>query len=130
MWRLSDAEEAFDGFADAIASPYDDLVLEYRDPATNGPVMPTMSASIQRLRAGVRTEPHQHTSSCVYHVVRGAGASMIGGERFAWQQGDTFALPTWAVHSHENSSSEDALLFSFSDEPALASLGLLREQAT
>jgi gentisate 1,2-dioxygenase len=130
IWKLADVEATLAAVRDAEGSPFDDLILEYRDPATAGPVLPTLSASMQLLRPGVRTRAHRHTSSHVYHVVRGSGTSTISGQRFAWRRGDTFALPTWAEHSHANDSSEDALLFSFSDEPAIGALGLLREQAS
>jgi gentisate 1,2-dioxygenase len=128
VWKLADVEAALAELRDEEGSPYDDLILEYRDPATNGPAMQTMSASMQLLRPGVETQAHRHTSSAVYHVARGSGTSIIGGERLEWTQGDTFALPTWAEHAHANPGAEDALLFSFSDEPAVAALGLLRER--
>ena len=128
VWKLADVEEALDAYRDTDGSPFDDLIFEYRDPSTNGPVMTTLSASMQLLRAGVQTRAHRHTSSHVYHVVRGTGSSIIAGQRLDWRPGDTFALPTWAEHSHANTSSEDALLFSFSDAPAIAALGLLRER--
>jgi gentisate 1,2-dioxygenase len=128
VWKLADVEATLEAHRDAEGSPFDDLIFEYRDPATNGPVMPTMSASMQMLRAGVETQAHRHTSSHVYHVVRGSGSTTISGERLEWRAGDTFALPTWAEHSHANPGGEDALLFSFSDEPAIEALGLLRAQ--
>ena len=128
VWKLADVEEALNAYRDSEGSPFDDLIVEYRDPSTDGPVMTTLSASMQMIRSGVQTLAHRHTSSHVYHVVRGSGASHISGERIEWRAGDTFALPTWAEHSHENPSSEDALLFSFSDEPTVAALGLLRER--
>jgi gentisate 1,2-dioxygenase len=128
VWKLDDVESALEELRDEHGSPFDDLIIEYRDPRTNGPVMTTMSAYMQLLRPGVETDAHRHTSSAVYHVVRGSGASVIDGERFDWVEGDTFALPTWAEHRHLNSGSGDALLFSFSDEPAVDALGLLREQ--
>jgi gentisate 1,2-dioxygenase len=41
-----------------------------------------------------------------------------------------FAVPGWATYEHINSSSsQDAILFSFTDEPVLRSLGLYREAA-
>ncbi len=128
VYKLADAERALDELRDGAADPHDDLIHEYRDPATGGPILPTLSAYLQLLRPGVRTQAHRHTSSAVYHVVRGSGSSTIGSRRFDWTQGDTFALPAWAVHEHANPGSSDALLFSFSDAPALESLGLLREQ--
>lgn len=129
VYKLEDAEEALDEVREEDGNPFDGVILEYRDPLTAGPVLPTMSACIQLLRAGVQTQAHRHTSSAVYHVVRGRGWSVIGGRRLDWTKGDTFALPTWAEHLHANAGSEDALLFSFSDEPAVERLGLLRERA-
>ena len=128
IWKLADVEAALAELRDEQGSPYDDLILEYRDPSTNGPVLRTLSASMQLLRPGVETKSHQHTPSTVYHVARGSGFSTIGGQRFDWQTGDTFAVPVWAPHAHANPGSEDALLFSFSDEPAIRALGLYREQ--
>lgn len=128
-YKLADVEAAFAELRDAEGSPHDDLILEYRDPVAGGPVLPTVSACMQLLRPGVATRAHRHTASTVYHVVRGAGASTIDGRRLEWRQGDTFAVPTWADHEHANPGGEDALLFSFSDAPALAALGLLIESS-
>lgn len=127
VWKLADVEAQFEEIRDQDGSPYDDLILEYRDPSSAGSVMPTLAASMQLLRPGVETEPHRHTSSAVYHVARGSGWSQIAGQRVAWSVGDTFALPVWAEHRHANPGDSDALLFSFSDRPAIAALGLLRE---
>jgi len=128
VWKLADVEAAFAELASAPGSPYDDLILEYRDPTDAGnPLMPTLTAYMQMLRPGVETQPHRHTSSAVYHVVRGSGWSEINGEKFSWGPGDTFSLPVWAEHRHANPGNSDALLFSFSDRPAVESLGLLRE---
>jgi gentisate 1,2-dioxygenase len=129
VYKLADADADFAARRAEEGSPYDDLIVEYRDPATGEPVLPTMSASMQLLRPCVRTRAHRHTASAVYHVVRGSGASEIGGRRVEWGKGDTFALPTWALHHHENPGPDDAVLFSFSDAPVLERLGLLRERA-
>jgi gentisate 1,2-dioxygenase len=126
IYKLADIERVFDRLQDEAGSPYDDLIVEYQDPTTNQPVLPTISAYMQKLRAGVETRAHRHTSSAVYHVVRGSGRTTIGDTLLEWGPGDTFALPTWAVHKHVNPTDQDAMLFSFSDAPALASLGLLR----
>jgi gentisate 1,2-dioxygenase len=109
--------------------PFDDVIVEYRDPVTGGPIMPTLSAAMQLLRSGTHTASHRHAHSVVYYVVSGSGESNVGGRRLTWSRGDTFAVPTWAAHNHINMSGEDALLFSFSDAPALEALGLAREEA-
>ncbi|HZV74214.1 MAG TPA: cupin domain-containing protein [Conexibacter sp.] len=122
--QLAEAATVSDG------TPADGLLFEYVNPFTGGPVMPTLSCHMQLLKPGLHTDAHRHTSAAVYHVVRGNGHSIVGGERLEWTARDTFALPAWAVHEHVNASGdEDAVLFSFSDEPVVRSLGLHREQA-
>lgn len=125
IWKLAEVEAALRA---QEADPYDDRILEYRDPTRSGPLMPTLSAYMQMLRPGVETQAHRHTASAVYHVARGAGWSEIDGTRLYWQVGDTFALPVWAEHRHANPGDADALLFSFSDRPAVEALGLYRER--
>lgn len=113
---------------DTTGTPTDGVILEYTNPYTGGPVMPTMACYIQLLAPGMHTEAHRHTSSAVYHAARGSGHSIIDGERIDWEEKDTFALPSWAVHEHINgSSSDEAILFSFTDEPVLRAFGLYRE---
>ena len=114
----------------ALQSEFDGTVYEYRNPLTGGPIMPTIGAQLQRLRPGEETRPHRHTGSAIYQVAKGRGWSVIGGQRFDWEEKDIFALPSWAVHAHANASaSEDAVLFSFNDFPAMRALALYREQA-
>ena len=63
-------------------------------------------------------------------VLTGAGWSVIEGQRFEWEQGDVFAIPTWACHEHANHSQTDvAALFAFTDAPVIQALGLYREEA-
>lgn len=126
VYKLSDALETIEYLRDREADPYDDVIVEYRNPVTGGPVMTTISAYLQLIRPGVTTKAHRHTHSTVYHVVRGSGSSVIGGERFEWTKGDTFVIPLWAEHSHANEGSADALLFSYTDKPAIDALGLGR----
>lgn len=116
---------------DTDGTPTDGVIFEYTNPYTGASVMPTMACYAQLLKPGMHTEAHRHTSSAVYHVARGSGYSIINGEKIEWGEKDTFALPGWAAHEHVNgSNSDDAILFSFSDEPALRSLGLYREAVT
>jgi gentisate 1,2-dioxygenase len=109
---------------------YDDLLLEYTNPYTGGSVLPTMGCTAQLLRPGVRTRAHRHASSSVYLVIQGQGYSIIEGQRFAWEPGDVFAIPSWACHEHANrSDTEAAALFAFTDAPVMHALGLYREEA-
>lgn len=108
--------------------PHDGILLEYTNPYTGGPALPTMGCRIQLLRGGQRTEAHRHTPSTIYHVAEGQGATIINGQRFSWRKGDTLVVPTWAWHEHL-ADGGDAVLFSFTDDPVLAPLGFVREQA-
>ncbi|MCX5205982.1 cupin domain-containing protein [Streptomyces sp. NBC_00237] len=114
----------------STGSPYDGVIMEYVNPATGGPVMPTIGAHMQLLRPGQPTLAHRHTGSVVYQVAEGRGHSVIAGQRFDWEKNDIFCVPSWAWHEHANDDeSEDACLFSFHDFPALRSLGLYAEEA-
>jgi gentisate 1,2-dioxygenase len=121
---LTQAARASDG------SPYDGIIMQYVNPATGGPVMKTLGATIQLLRGGERTRAHRHTGSVVYNVAKGAGTSIIAGRRFDWKKNDIFVVPSWAWHEHANASDrDDAVLFAFNDLPSMHSLGLYREEA-
>lgn len=125
-WRETRA--ALDRLAQFEASPFDDVALEYTNPATGGPVLPTMTCWIQLLRAGVHTHAHRQVNSAVYVVFEGSGESIINGQRFVWEKGDMFVVPPWAWHEHANPASEAAILFSIQDTPVMKALGLYREE--
>jgi len=109
--------------------PFDDVIMEYRDPATGGPVVPALGCYLQMLRPGVRTRTHRETSSAVYHVVEGAGFSEIDGVRYEWGPGDFFAVPPRAPHAHANPGDTPAILYSVQDVPLLRGLGFYRVEA-
>ncbi|MDB5720294.1 MAG: Gentisate 1,2-dioxygenase [Alphaproteobacteria bacterium] len=125
-WRQAEA-----AILVAAALPPDslrDTFLEYRNPASGGPALPTIGTALQRLRPGAELGAFRQTGSSVAYVVRGEGTSWIGGLRFDWGPGDFIAIPSWAAQRHANRSAvEDAWLFHASDAPALRSLGLWRE---
>jgi gentisate 1,2-dioxygenase len=116
------------------ADPYDGFLLEYTNPLTGGPTMPTIGCWIQRLPAGATTRPHRHTSSTIYHVVEGEGVTSVGdkkngGTELPWGSRDCFFVPPWKWHRIKNNSRKDpAILFSVTDRPVLESLGLFREE--
>ena len=55
-------------------SPFDGILMEYVNPATGGPVMATIGASMQMLRPGEHTKAHRHTGSFIYQVAKGAAS--------------------------------------------------------
>jgi gentisate 1,2-dioxygenase len=120
--------EALTSLAQVDSSPFDDVAMEYSDPATGGPVLRTMACWIQLVRPGIRTRAHRHTSSAVYQVFRGRGYSVINGQRFDWNEGDFFVVPSWAWHEHANESSDEVILFSIQDIPVMKDLSLYREE--
>ena len=111
-------------------SPHDGVVLQYANPFTGGHTMPTIGCWVQMLRPGEHTRRHRHTSSSIFHVVRGRGCTVVNDTRLQWSQGDVFVVPNWSWHAHENASaSEDAVLFSMNDVPVYEAFGLYREQS-
>ncbi|ROR46470.1 cupin domain-containing protein [Kitasatospora cineracea] len=121
---------ALDAIADdATGSEVDGIALEYTDPFTGGPVMSTIGCRIHRLRPGFDGAGRRHTASTIVNVVRGEGATIVDGVRLEWSEHDTIAIPGWATYRHVNASaSQDAVLFSYSDEPVMRALGLYRTE--
>jgi gentisate 1,2-dioxygenase len=115
--------------AEVDASPFDDVAMEYTNPATGGSALRTIGCWIQLLRPGLHTQAHRQTSSAVYHVFAGQGCSVIEGTRFNWGQGDFFVVPPWAWHEHANEGNDEVILFSIQDIPVFEALGLYREEA-
>lgn len=129
-YAWTEAREALMSLGPTAESPFDGLMLEYVNPVTGGPALPTMASFLQRLKPGQRTQVHRHSASAVYLAVEGYGRTTIEDKAYDWGPGDVVALPTWAWHAHENlSATADAVLFSFTDAPVMKALHLYREQA-
>src|SRR5204863_5882568 len=101
--------------AERGADPFDDAIVEYVDPETGRPVLPTMGCYLQMIRPGVETVSHRQTSTAIYHAVRGSGQTTIGDACYEWEAGDCFVVPPTAPHRHANRASEPAILFSLQD---------------
>jgi gentisate 1,2-dioxygenase len=115
--------------AAGAGDPFDDVIVEYLDPATGRSVVPALGCYLQMLRPGVRTRAHRETSSAVYHVVEGAGFTDVDGVRLEWGRGDFFAVPPRALHGHGNPRTDPAILYSVQDVPMLKTLGFYRVEA-
>ena len=107
---------------------HDSTLLRYINPATGGYTYPTMSCEIQLFKAGEKTEMHRHTSTALYHVFRGRGRTAVGEGHLEWKKGDSFVVPLWQWHAHENLADEEAILFSINDRPVMEALQLYREE--
>jgi gentisate 1,2-dioxygenase len=112
-----------------MASGGDGTVLEYKNRVTGGPVMPTIACHMQMLRPGEKTGACRRVCCTNYHVVEGAGHSVVGGQRLDWEDKDVFTVPTWTFCEHVNEDDRPAFLFSFSDAPVMQALHLYREEA-
>ena len=119
LQRLADAEPGAAGGG---------TVLEYTNRATGGPVMPTIACYMHLLRPGQQTQAHRRVCCTNFHVVEGAGYSMVGGQRLDWEDKDVFTVPTWTFYEHINTGDRPAFLFSFSDAPVMKALSLYREE--
>jgi gentisate 1,2-dioxygenase len=120
-------ERALLALADDPTLEADMVTLDYANPLTGGPVTPTVGCRAHLLRPGGTTAARRETASSILHVVRGAGTSIVDGTTLHWSEKDVVVLPGWAEVAHTNASStEPALLFSLTDEPALRGLGLYR----
>ena len=65
----------------------------------------------------------------MYYVVEGEGTTYVGDHQLDWAAGDSFVIPNWMWHEHTNhSGSTEAVLFSATDAPLLAALGMYREE--
>jgi gentisate 1,2-dioxygenase len=122
--------EALQGLRDTEGSPYEGISLEYTHAQTGGPVLPTIGCRVQLIRKGARLKARRVTGSSVFCVRQGHGRSVIDGQAFDWGKGDIVAIPSWALHQHANTGSEDAILFSITDRPVLEALGFYREDVT
>jgi gentisate 1,2-dioxygenase len=128
VYRFEQVREALLRIRDDYTKPHEGVVIEYVNPVTGQPAMPTMTFSMQLLRPGETTAPLRSTGSSVHCVVDGAGSSEVDGKLLEWEQNDVFVVPSWAWYRHKNHTAKDVFLFSVSDEAALRKLALFRSQ--
>ena len=128
VYRYEETRETLEQLRDYEGSAFDGIIVEYVNPVNGEPAMPTMSFTLQLLRADEHTSAHRHTAGSVYCAVEGAGTTLVGETAIEWRRNDVFVVPGWEWHEHINQS-EDSVLFSVSDEPVFRKLGLHREQS-
>jgi gentisate 1,2-dioxygenase len=119
LQRLADADSGAAGSG---------TILEYTNRETGGPVMQTIACYMQLLHPGEHTQAYRRVCCTNFHVVEGAGYSMVGGQRLDWEDKDVFTVPTWTFCEHVNSGNRPVFLFSFSDAPVMKALSLYREE--
>lgn len=125
---MSEMRAALQLLAASTGATGAEIILEYRNRATGGPVMPTIACHMQLLRPGEKTRPRRQVCCANYHVVEGVGYSTVGEARLDWENKDVFTVPTWTFCEHVNSGDRPAFLFSFSDAPVMKALSLYRDE--
>lgn len=126
VYKWRDSEDALAAMEPTDWDPYEGFVLDYVDPVSGGPTMPTIACRLHRLPAGRGTLKQRETSNSIYHVVRGGGRTIAEDKTLAWQAGDTFVVPGWSWSEHH--PDKDAILFAMSDEPVLRATCLYRRE--
>jgi gentisate 1,2-dioxygenase len=126
-YPMSEMRTALRQLAD-LGDAVDGISLEYTSRLTGGPVMPTIACYMELLRPGEKSRSRRRVCCTNYHVVEGAGYSMVGGRRLDWEDKDVFTVPTWTFYEHINSGDRPVFLFSFSDVPVMKALNLYREE--
>jgi gentisate 1,2-dioxygenase len=100
--------------------------IRYLDPHANRDPLPTIAAHLSYLPRGFAGERYRSSDSTVFVVVGGKGCTKLETTSIQWSENDIFTIPTWEAYQH--TASEDAVLFSFSDQAAQERLGCWREQ--
>jgi gentisate 1,2-dioxygenase len=126
-YPMSEMRDALQKLAAATGDAAE-VILEYKNRRTGGPVMQTIACHMQLLRPGEKTRARRQVCCTNYHVVEGTGYSVIGDQRLDWDDKDVFTVPTWTYCEHVNSGDRPAFLFSFSDAPVMRALSLYRDQ--
>jgi gentisate 1,2-dioxygenase len=99
--------------------------MQFINPLSGGPAMPTIGAFIQLLPAGFLSSAYRSTDATVYSVAEGTGSVTIGAETHDFEPRDTFVVPSW--QPVRLAAREDCVLFSYSDRSAQSALGIWRE---
>jgi gentisate 1,2-dioxygenase len=100
--------------------------MQFINPATGGPAMPTMAAFVQFLPQGFESGDYRCTDGSVFHVIEGRGTCVAGDEALEFGAHDTFVVPSWVPHRF--SAARDTVLFSYSDRPVQQAMHLWRER--
>ncbi|WP_296560633.1 cupin domain-containing protein [Pigmentiphaga sp.] len=128
VYPAAQAMAALEAAAALPPDPHGDTEMEYQNPLTGGPALPTIGTQLQRIRPGGRCAARRHTGSLLNYVVSGRGSTVVGDHEFHWEAGDFIAIPPWTWYAHANPHAEPATLFQVNDLPVLRALGLYREE--
>lgn len=126
VYRWHDTLDALEKLKDLPPDECDGHSLEYVNPVTGAPCVPTLSFSVQRHAPGSSPKWKQTNSSTVFCVIGGYGRTELDDGKFMdWEKNDLFVVPSGTWYRNLNDGKDDLLLYAVSDEPVLSALGLL-----
>lgn len=126
-YTFGSAQEALETQPSRAWSPTDGRVVEYLNPLTGGPILPTMDAFLQRVDPGMTLRSHRQSSSKILMGVEGEGTVEVENEEFRWRPFDVMVVPAWAKHRLTCVGRSPAVLFSYTNAPVMRALQLYRE---
>ena len=100
--------------------------MRYANPTTGGGVFPTISVFVQWLPKGYSGQTYRSTESVIFCGVEGKGRVFAGDTVLSFDAHDIFAVPSSIPYRVE--TSEECVLFSYSDRGPQETLGLFREE--
>ncbi|MCC0057541.1 MAG: cupin domain-containing protein [Rhodobiaceae bacterium] len=102
--------------------------LDYVNPETGEPCLPTMGFTAMMLAAGDKVRAPVTSSSNVFHVIDGAGSSTVNGKTVNWKRGDTFSAPVFSEIDHQAGGKDPAFLIRIHDRPLQEKIGFYEER--
>ncbi len=127
-YRQTDIRAALNDLSGYDGDPYEGVTVEFVRPYNGEPVFTTISYRAQILRPGEATLPYRHTASTLFFVLEGSGSTEVDGQRMDWEKNDFFFVPNHRWRTIENTGSEDAVIYSYTDQPLISKIGHYRAQ--
>lgn len=106
--------------------PAQGVKLRYANPASGGYPFPTLAVFVQWLPAGFAGKSYRATDGTVMCCVEGSGSIAFADRTFDFDKGDVWCCPPWL--SYRFTTTEECVVFSYSDRAAQEALGFWREE--
>ena len=126
-YTYANAREALESMPSTAWSPTEGRVIEYINPLTGGPILPTMDAFLQQVDPGMDLKACRQSASRIVMGVEGEGTLEVEDQRFRWKPFDVMVVPAWAKHRVVPTGRTPAVLFSYTNAPVMRALSLYRE---
>ncbi|MDE3073994.1 MAG: cupin domain-containing protein [Chloroflexota bacterium] len=95
------------------------------DPDVLGSSVQTMNTFLSEIPPGGFNGRHRHFNEALIYILQGRGYSIIDGQRYDWEQGDSISVPLYAWHQHFNADPDKPVLYlGCTNVPLLRKMGL------